>query len=382
MATIYNQTVATRFGVDLNDLLANDYWTRFDVAVAWVRRSGLRHIMPSLINFLQRRGEIRLIVGIDIENTSREGLEDLLSLTQHGTVRTYVRHNEHPSVTFHPKAYLFSNAEHARLIVGSNNLTESGLYTNTEAGLQVDAAVTDSVIVQMRAAFDSWCDMEGNLARLLDQGLLTALEQGGYVASEAALNSRRATAQSRAAGAAAPSRLFGSRAEIAPPPPVSLGAAPAGGAQVGARLRRARGPSTAPQSGVGTVLLMRPRLARRTQMQIPIPLKRNLFLNSVNEIVSDHDGTARVISATHPNRAGGAVNTYKMECPEGENINRPVMRIWRGEDGRVRYRVFDPISAQGSFVLQRLEEGRHTNPPTTTVAKPSDPNSSTWYRFV
>ena len=117
-------------------------------------------------------------------------------------------------------------------------------------------------------------------------------------------------------------------------------------------------------------------------MQIPIPLKRSPFLSGINEIVSDHDGTARVMSQRIRTGAGGAVNTYKMECPEGENINRPVMRIWRGEDGRVRYRVFDPISAQGSFVLQRLEEGRHNNPPSTTVARPSDPNNSTWYRFV
>ena len=83
MATVYNQTVATRFGVELNDLLANDYWSRFDVAVAWVRRSGLRHVVPALIEFLHRGGVIRFIVGIDIEkNTSKEGLEDLLALSQ------------------------------------------------------------------------------------------------------------------------------------------------------------------------------------------------------------------------------------------------------------------------------------------------------------
>jgi hypothetical protein len=115
MSVVYNQTVACRFGVELADLLANDYWTRFDAAVAWVRRSGLRHLMPSLIDFLQRGGAIRFVVGIDIENTSKERLEDLLSLGQQGTVQTFIRHNEHPSVTFHPKVFLFSNDEHARL---------------------------------------------------------------------------------------------------------------------------------------------------------------------------------------------------------------------------------------------------------------------------
>jgi hypothetical protein len=384
VSTVYNQTVACRFGVELADLLANDYWTRFDAAVAWVRRSGLRHIRPALTDFLQRGGAIRFVVGIDIENTSKEGLEDLLALAAHGNIQTIIRHNEHPSVTFHPKVYLFTNDEHARLIVGSNNLTESGLFTNTEVGLQVDAAVTDPVIVQMRAAIDSWCDPAGNLARPLDQNLLTALEQAGYIATEETLMRRRATSRRRPAGAGGappPAPLFGSKPEVAPPAPAAPGAA-AGGAAAAAGARRPRRPSSAPRSGAGTVLLIRPRLARGTQMQIPIPLKEGPFLNAVNEIVSDHDNTPRAISAARPERAGGAVNTYKMELPEGDDIDNPVMRVWRGEDGRVRYRVYDQDSADGRFILQRLEEGRHTNPPETVVTKRNDPDHSTWYRFI
>ena len=76
------------------------------------------------------------------------------------------------------------------------------------------------------------------------------------------------------------------------------------------------------------------------------------------------------------------MNTYKMECPEGEPISRPVMRVWRDENGQVRYRVYDPNEAEGRFILQRLEEGRHANPPLTTVTKPSTPDNATWYRFV
>jgi hypothetical protein len=384
LSTVYNQTVACRFGVELADLLANDYWTRFDAAVAWVRRSGLRHLVPALTDFLQRGGAIRIVVGIDIENTSKEGLEELLVLGRYGNIQTIIRHNEHPSVTFHPKVYLFSNDKNARLIVGSNNLTESGLYTNTEAGLQVDAAVTNPVIVQMRAAIDSWRDMTGNLARVLDQGFLTALERGGYIAREETLQRRRTASRSRRANGrrGAPAPLFGSKAEVAPPPP-TLPAARAGAVPlVRTGPRRPRRPSSAPRSGAGTVLLMRPRLARGTQMQFPISLKEGPFLNAANEIVSDHDNAPRPISAARPERGGGAVNTYKMELPEGNGIDNPVMRIWRGEDGRVRYRVFDPDSPQGRFIIQRLEEGRHTTPPETTVTKPNDPDHSTWYRFV
>ncbi len=264
MPTVYNQTIACRFGVELADFLASNRWTRFDAAVAWVRHSGLRHIMPALADFLQRGGAMRFVVGIDIENTSKDGLEDLLALKPYGDIQTVIRHNEHPAVTFHPKVYLFSNDEHARIIVGSNNLTESGLFTNVEAGLQMDAAVTDAVIVQMLSALDSWCDPTGNLARVLDQDLLIALEQGGYIAPEGVLQRRRANSRPTSAftaggAAAARSPLFGSNAEIAPRPPL-LGAPTGQGAPGGTGPRRRRQSGSAPQWGIGTLLLLRPRL--------------------------------------------------------------------------------------------------------------------------
>jgi HKD family nuclease len=377
MSTVYNQTVACRFGVELNDQLANEDWTRFDAAVAWVRRSGLRHLNSAIAAFLQRGGIIRLVVGIDIENTSSEGLEDLLALAHYGDIQTTIRHNEHPSDTFHPKVYLFSNDERARLIIGSNNLTESGLYTNTEAGLEVDAAVTDPVVVQMRAALDSWRDTTVNLSRMLDQPLLAALEEGGYIVSEEALQHRRATArsrQSRARVARTSAPLFGSKPQ-APP-----SAAPRPTARRVPLYQRRH--SSAPQTGAGTVLLIRPRVARGTQMQFPIPLKNSPFLSPVSEIISDHDGVPRTISAARPERARGAVNTFKMELRESEGMDDPVMRVWRADDGTVRYRVFDADSPQGRFIMQRLEEGRHTTPRETIVTKPRTPDRATWYRFI
>ncbi|WP_020474144.1 phospholipase D family protein [Zavarzinella formosa] len=375
MPTVYNQAISTRFGIELNDLFSNDNWTRFDAAVAWVRRSGLRHLTPSITDFLNRGGEARFVIGIDIENTSKEGLQALLDLP--GNITTFIHHNEHPSVTFHPKVYVFSNDDHARLIIGSNNLTESGLYTNTEAGLQVDAAVTDPVIVQMHAAIDSWCDTTQGFAKKLDAALLAQLEAGGYVATEETLNRRRANTRRPAAttGVTAPAPLFRSRAE--PKPVAPAGTTPATTTTTTttrpAGAPRAPRRSTAPTSGGGTVLLVRPRLARGTQMQIPIPLKNSAFLNDITEMRSDTDSVVKPISGTHPERGGGTVNTYKMELQEAKNIDDPVMRIWRTPEGVVFYRVYDADSADGTFILQRLEEGRHTNPPQTTVTKPSDP---------
>ncbi len=392
MPTVYNQAVSCRFGVELGDQFSNEGWTRFDAAVAWVRRSGIRHIVPALTEFLQRGGEARFVIGIDIENTSKEGLESLISLAAHGKIETIIHHNEHQSVTFHPKVYLFSGADHARLIIGSNNLTESGLYTNTEAGLQVDAALSDPVIVQMRGAIDSWAATREKMARLLDAEFLGQLVAGGYVASEETLNKRRATARKAAGttGATAPRvSLFGSKAVSAPPPPPET-TTPTGATGGGKSARpRPAAPrrTTAPTSGVGAVLLMRPRLARGTQMQPLREVREGTFMGDVQEIISDHDSVARPISATYPERDKEKgiekPNTYKLEIPEANGIDDPVIRFWRTDDGRVFYRVYDTENPDGRSIMQKLEEGRHTTPPMTTIGRSSHgPESATWYRFI
>ena len=96
MATIYNQALAHRFGVALAGLLESGEWTDFEAAVAWVRRSGTRHLLPPLRTFLNAGGRAQITVGIDLDNTSQEGLEDLLALTAAGNCKTFVYHNESP----------------------------------------------------------------------------------------------------------------------------------------------------------------------------------------------------------------------------------------------------------------------------------------------
>jgi hypothetical protein len=356
MPTVYNQAVSCRFGVELADQFSNETWIRFDAAVAWVRRSGVRHIMPALAEFLQREGEVRFVVGIDIENTSKEGLEALLSLESHGKIETFVHHNEHQSVTFHPKVYLFSNDTEARLIVGSNNLTESGLFTNTEAGLQVDAAAGDPVITKMLGAIDSWCKTSDKMAHRLDAAFLDKLVQNGYVATEETLNRRWAsTRRSTTATPGGPPRqtLFGSREETAPAVGPSAAAGPA--ATPRPRRERPQG-NTAPTGGSGAVLLMRPAFSRSdTQMQFPKAVRKGPFLAGVTTIESDHDHRSRRIPATHPERdkekGKTDPNTHKFHVPEAKPFDRPVVRFWRTPVGVIMYHVYDTNSPDGRSLL-------------------------------
>ena len=126
---------------------------------------------------------------------------------------------------------------------------------------------------------------------------------------------------------------------------------------------------------------MRIRRARGTQVQIPIRLKRSAFFAGLDELISGHDGTHRPISATHPERGHGDVNTYKVEIPESDGMAEPVLCLDRTPAGIV-YHVYDADSNLGRPIFQSLEEGIEAIPPATVVAVPARRANSTWYRFI
>jgi HKD family nuclease len=388
LAMVYNQPVGHRFGTALQEFFDEGEWTRADIAVAWVRRSGTQHLLPSFRDFLHEGGTLRLIVGIDIENTSQEALQDLLCLTADGTAHLFVYHNE-ASVTFHPKVYLFRNDQSARLVIGSNNLTQAGLFTNTEAGLQVDAGLRHPVIVEALTALDSWCDTSEDLVKELDAGFLNALVAEGYLLPETVLRRRRrqserqARAQRLAQGARR--KLFGRKAVVAPPPPTGAPATlpppPATRSPRTPERRPGRGRvgGGTGQQPVGSVLLMRIRTARGTQVQIPIRIFRLAFFRGTNVITSTHDGSTRGIHETRPERGGGVINTLKVEIPETRNMADPVMRLERTATG-IEYSVYDAGSAQGRVIMEALRQG--LNDGSTLLTVPSNADRSTWCRFI
>jgi hypothetical protein len=350
----------------------------------------MQHILPSLQRFVAAGQSCRIVVGCDVDNTSQEGLEDLLTLQAHAHSRVYVYHNE-SGVIFHPKLYLFSNDHDARLIIGSNNLTQSGLFTNTEVALQVDTAATDQLITDVRTALDSWCDLSENLARELTTTLIQDLVRDGYVHPESQL-ARRRSGQSSTPGASGQARrqpLFGRKTVSAPAPPVP----PRTPAGTGHAAHRQGSGAVSPTTGqtlvvrgyqpltITNVLIMRVRPARGTQVQIPIPLRNSSYFAGQHSVISGHDGSARPISATHPQRGRGAVNTIKVEIPETRGLAVPVLRLDKSATG-IEYYAYDTSSLQGRPIMDALEAGRHTNPPETVLTKPNDPDHSTWYRFI
>lgn len=377
---LYNQPLAVRFGTELLrhvDQLdrVDPFWDSLDIAVAWVRASGMAHLSASLRNFLRHGGQLSVIVGIDLQNTTREGLEALLDLEQHGRSETFVYHNEAGSI-FHPKLYLFRNEEEARLIVGSNNITESGLYVNVEAGLQVDTRINATVVAQTLDAISSWKDTTSRFARRLDRDFLGQLSADGYVPDEARVREELARERVRRPAREAPP-LFASRRFAAPTRvrAEDRAAAPRGRTQ----RRDATEPAVVEeQVPAGTVLLMRLRraseTARRTQTQIPFRVA-DTFFKGATGVRSAHSGEMHGINQA---TARGNRNTVKLEIPEMLDFVQPVARFERTPDG-ITYETYDVGSPQGNQIMATLEEGRRDR---STQLSISDAERATWWRFI
>ena len=370
---LYNQPLAIRFGTELLHHVdqvddVDPFWDTLDIAVAWVRASGMAYLSDSLANFLRHGGHLSIVVGIDIQNTTREGLQALLDLEQYGRCETFVYHNEAGSI-FHPKLYLFRNEKEARLIVGSNNITQSGLYVNIEAGLQVDTDVNASVVTQTLDALSSWKDTRSRLAMRLDRDSLARLSSEDYVPNEAvALGKLRREKTRRSSRGHAP--LFASK-RFAPPATVPARGRATLPAALEMSLPEARAPT-------GTVLLMRLRKAsvrgRPTQTQIPFRVVETFF-GKDTEVRSTHSGEAHgIVEAS----ARGTRNTIKLEIPEMRKFVQPVARFERTPEGIV-YETYDVGSPQGNQIIATLEEGRHDGTTQLTI---SDAESATWWRFI
>ena len=185
MEFIHQPARAGRVGDYLKDNLAEP-WTSFRAAVAFVKRSGTRHVAPALADFA-RTGNVEIIVGIDHGGTSAEGLRDLLDAV-FPTGRVIVFHNRLP-FTFHPKIYLFKSDVAADVLVGSGNLTEGGLFTNYEAAVRISLDMASprdvAVLRSVERTLDAWADFSTGTARVLDELLLARLTVAGLTPSEA-----------------------------------------------------------------------------------------------------------------------------------------------------------------------------------------------------
>lgn len=119
-----------QLGPQIESLLnANTGYSRIVFVSAFVALRTILRLRERLLRAAEMGTTIRLVIGIDLGGTSLDVLQELVRWN----CEIFVYHNPIARATFHPKVYLFESDNSAALFIGSNNLTDGGLYTNYEA---------------------------------------------------------------------------------------------------------------------------------------------------------------------------------------------------------------------------------------------------------
>ena len=126
---------AVQLGQEIDGLLATDPpHHRIVFVSAFVALRTILRLRDRLLARFQAGSRLCLTVGIDLGGTSRDVLQELLRWN----CEVFIFHNPIVRATFHPKIYFFEGRNQSTLILGSNNLTDGGFYTNYEAAARFD----------------------------------------------------------------------------------------------------------------------------------------------------------------------------------------------------------------------------------------------------
>lgn len=169
------------------------------LSVAFVSESGVDQIATQL---QAHSAQVTVFAGIRNDITSHQGLKRLHAIS--GSL--YVVDTGSRMVVFHPKLYMVRGKSHARLLLGSANLTLGGLNNNIEAGMLLhldlsdsnDKAIVDGIEAQL-AVLPT--DYPGNILRIGSVAELDSMLASGRLVDEMAMPPPRPTTSAGSAGA-------------------------------------------------------------------------------------------------------------------------------------------------------------------------------------
>ena len=180
---IINQPLNGQLGNRLIELLESSKYDALNITVAFAKNSGVLRIKPSLDKFRKRGGKVNVYVGVDLGVTSYEALTALFLCTD----SLSVIHSE-SSQTFHSKVYEFLGKHEMLLVVGSNNLTAGGLWTNFESSALIPIDMTkpdNSSIARTQAEyFSALASLDNLLMPINYKSDIDKLYTRGYITNE------------------------------------------------------------------------------------------------------------------------------------------------------------------------------------------------------
>ncbi len=147
----YNPNIDTSVANSLIDLLSSNEYSSFRCLVAFASRAGVSALSSHINSSKKHIKDYQIIVGVDQEGTSEEALREVLEWG----VPSYIYYTSQ-RIIFHPKIYLFEGNTKCTLIVGSNNLTLTGLAQNIESSVQIDFDKTEEEGAKLLNDFNNY----------------------------------------------------------------------------------------------------------------------------------------------------------------------------------------------------------------------------------
>ena len=174
----------TQLGIELCAMLDFDTpASKIAFVSAFVGLQTIMRVKHQLIALMSSGTDIRFILGVDLNGTSREVLKELIDWD----LDVRIVKNRRPGHTFHPKLYLIEWDHQATIIVGSNNFTDGGLFRNYEAAVKItyhlpaDAERFGAACTELKR----FLNPEGPTVHQLTSDFLDKLISRGVVPTEA-----------------------------------------------------------------------------------------------------------------------------------------------------------------------------------------------------
>jgi hypothetical protein len=180
---IINQPFDGTLGDRLIEIINSQDYHTLNISVAFAKNSGVLKIKDAIELFKKQGGQVNIYLGIDMKVTSYEALTNLLTISN----SLSIIHSEQGQ-TFHSKIYQFLGDKTNIAIVGSNNLTSGGLWTNFESSILISTdnlTNTDTYLLDhINQYFKTISLLEGLCKKIKSQEDIDLLLQHGYILKE------------------------------------------------------------------------------------------------------------------------------------------------------------------------------------------------------
>ena len=202
----------------IEDLKSKKYDT-FMFTVAYAKISGVSRLYDAMTSFIADGGKVLATIGIDQNNTSYEALKAISEISND----LFVFHNRSLTSTFHPKMFMLKGKRFGKIYIGSNNLTNGGLFTNYEISSYQEFDLCDPYEAQTFAEAVSnfiLFQTEGSCCKKLSYELLEKMYEQHLVCTESEIQS--ITKQTATPKTSSKEKLFGTESFSAKVQPSDL----------------------------------------------------------------------------------------------------------------------------------------------------------------